>query len=83
MRDELDKKSLKEIEESTEKTISIKAEEYDDYNEFVADKIKTISPTLIVMMTDSPRDSQILNAVQALWLKEFWESRSSSPGMKN
>ena len=72
-----------DVEKSVQKTINIKAEEFDNYNDFVAAKIKTISPAIIILMTASPEDSQILHAVQTLWLKEFWETRKFSPGMKN
>ena len=83
MWDDQDEPDLKEIQDSAAKTTSIRAEEYDDYNKFVAAKIKTISPALIILMTATPEDGKILNSVQTLWLKEFWESRGSSPGMKN
>ena len=83
MWDDSDEPDLKEIQESAIKTINIKAEEYDNYNEFVEAKIKTISPALIILMTATPEDGKILNSVQALWLKEFWESRGLSAGMKN
>ena len=74
---------VEDVEKSTQKTINIKAEEFDTYNDFVAAKIKTISPAIIILMTESAEDSQILHAVQTLWLKEFWETRKFSPGMKN
>jgi hypothetical protein len=74
---------VEDVEKSAQKTINIKAEEFDNYNDFVAAKIKTISPAIIILMTESAEDSQILHAVQTLWLKEFWETRKFSPGMKN
>tara|TARA_Y100000593_G_C4040294_1_gene204800 strand:+ start:26 stop:283 length:258 start_codon:yes stop_codon:yes gene_type:complete len=80
---DLDPNFLDNIETSAQETNNIDAEDFDDYNEFVAAKIKTIPSPIIALMTNAPEDSQILYGIQSIWLKEFWSTRKIAKSMKN
>ena len=71
------------IEKSAAETNKVNAEEYDNYNEFVAAKFATIPPSIVALMSGDPRDMKILFGVQALWINEFWDSRKSARSLKN